>query len=179
MSDFAPVIDVLLKDEGGVFVPEDNGRGASKWGITLATARQFYPQATADDIARMDRDQAANFYRIHYWQQCRIGLIQDQALATKVFDLLVNMGGGGWILSREKGTRELKDGAITLLQKCAGISSVDGILGPRTAQAVNGLDPQWLLKSFKQAACDHYQHLVLENPALATDLKGWLARVNA
>lgn len=183
MSEFQPAVDFLLSHESGELVANDNGRGVSKWGITYQTAKAIYPQCKPEDIARMDRDQAANFYRIHFWERYRIGLIQDQALANKAFDLLVNMGAGGIVFDPDPQNPDLKvsrlvDGALTILQRCAGVV-VDGILGPESARVINLTNPTELLGAYCREAARHYQDLVQKNPALQKDLNGWLTRVNA
>src|ERR1039458_1169142 len=92
MSDFSLAIPMILKNEGSAYVPDDNGRGPSKWGITLATYQEYFPKATAEDIQNLGPEQATAFYRIAVWERFHIGLIDSQAVAAKVFDLIVNCG---------------------------------------------------------------------------------------
>ena len=163
MSDFTAAVAVVLSHESGRLIFNDNGRVASKWGVTLQSAREFYPNCTAGDIARMDPQGASEFYRMAFWNRYGIGRIEDQALATRVFDLAVNMGGGT---------------AIKLLQRAVGAND-DGIMGPATLALVNGGAAAEILSTVKSEAEQHYRNLALANPALQKDLPGWPNRLNA
>jgi lysozyme family protein len=79
-------------------------------------------------------------------------------MATKIFDMSVNMG----------------HSAIRILQTCLGITA-DGLWGPGTCAAVNAAGDNWL-NFYRSALAQHYQNLVLANPALAHFLNGWLRR---
>ena len=99
MSRFEDAIALLLADEGSDFVPEDGGRGCSKYGITLQTAQSFHQDWTSVDIQNLTRFGAESFYQAAFWNQWKIGLIADQALANGVFNRLVNLGPKviGWL----------------------------------------------------------------------------------
>jgi len=161
MSTFESAITPLLAHEGSTLVPEDNGRGPSKYGVTLKSAREFYPHWTAADIARLDPAGAAEFYRVAFWRRYGVGLIESQGVADKVLDLAVNIGGGT---------------AVRLLQSAVGVKQ-DGLIGPKTARAVNATDPWRTLATLRVLAERHYRDLVARNPKLAPCLPGWLARL--
>ncbi|MEN6532228.1 MAG: glycosyl hydrolase 108 family protein [Bryobacteraceae bacterium] len=163
MSTFEAAITVLLEHEGGRLIADDHGRGPSKWGVTLATAREIHPEWNGGDIARLTAERAAEFYRAQFWERYRIGLIDDQALATKLLDLAVNVGPGT---------------AIKILQRSVG-TAVDGALGPKTAEAANGLPAAEVLAEVRELAAAHYRQLAEEHPNLAACLPGWLARLKA
>ena len=174
MSDASISIGKVLDNEGGQFVSEDEGRGASRWGVTLATARAVHPSWNASDIQNLTRDEAYQFYLKYIWPESRCTLLTAQSVADKVFDLYVNMGPGGWRTSDHG--RYLKDGAITLLQRVSG-AAVDGALGQETARCVNAIDPEELLANYRAAAEAHYRQIAASNPAQAGNLDGWLARL--
>ena len=163
MSSFALFVDILLANEGGAYVPDDHGRGPSKWGVTLETAQGYEPGWTADTIQNLTRDQAAAFYEAHFWNGNHIGLLESQEVANKVCDLAVNVGPGT---------------AIKLLQTAVG-TKPDGILGPATAAAANAMDPDVVLAQVRQAGASHYQQVVEAHPDWADQLPGWMARLNA
>ena len=161
MSDFSIAIPVILKNEGSAYVPDDNGRGPSRFGITLTSYRETYPAATSDDIFSLGPAQATDFYRKCFWEHYQIGLLDDQMCATKVFDLTVNCG----------------PIAIKWLQRSVD-SCEDGILGIQTATAVNTSPPNQVLANLRANASNHYNVLALKDPAkYAKDLPGWLARL--
>ena len=92
MSKFEDAVAVLLQDEGPDFVPEDGGRGCSKYGVTLSTAMSFHPDWVAADIRNLTRFGAGEFYRAAFWDKWHIGVIDDQALASGVLNRVVNLG---------------------------------------------------------------------------------------
>lgn len=175
MSDPQPAISELLDDEGGAYTPDDHGRGPCRWGINLQSAREFFPHATAQDIETLTRERAAAWYQRCRWERYRIGLLEDQAVATKVFNMLVNLGAGGWV--SEQGQRVLKDGALTLLQKTLDLPA-DGILGPATAKAANAADRAALLARYRAVLVQHYEDILKAHPEWENDRAGWLARAN-
>ena len=161
MSEFGLFVDELLDvNEGGAYTAEDCGRGPSKWGITLATYRQWDPGATADTIRDMTRDDAAYFYQFQFgWEPLRIGAIYSQAVANKVFDLQVNTGQG-----------------IVFLQRAVGVTP-DGKLGPVTVAAVNSLPPDDVLRGIYAAGKAHYDGIVAAHPEKQQFYAGWMARL--
>lgn len=173
MSDFSQAVKVLLEQEGSEFVSNDNGRGASKYGITLATYREYYPEATAEDIRTLTPETSTAFYQMAFWTRYRIGRIDDQTLATKMLNLVANMGAGGW----SKRKRRLVEGAVTLLQKAVGVKQ-DGILGPESAAAVNARPANDLLANLRECAREHYKAIAEADPAKRGQLRGWLARLD-
>ena len=161
MSDFQTAVAVLLSDEGGTLNPDDNGRGPSKWGITLATAQGFGLPWSVDDIADLTPDSAAAFYQEFYWEKGHISLLSDQAVATKMLDLIVNVGPIG----------------VKWLQSACDVCE-DMLLGPQTAGAANGMNPDAVLAGVRARGEHYYRALAAKNPErYGKDLAGWLARL--
>jgi lysozyme family protein len=161
MSDVNLAVDQLLKDEGGNYTPDDYGRGPSRWGITLATYRQFFSSVTAETIEQLSEGEAAQFYRF-WWRRYNINDISDQALAAKCFNIGFNVG---------------PQTAIMILQRTLGVAD-DGILGPETANAANSCDAATILMQYKARIVLHYQEIVAAHPERIGDLPGWIARAN-
>lgn len=155
MASFDAAIDVVLKNEGGYCFDSSDPGGETNFGI----CKRQYPQL---DIAQLTREDACNIYRRDYWY---FDLISDQGIATKLFDMSVNMG---------KGT------AAKLIQRaCCDLNrsvAIDGGLGPYTIEAINSLEPLALLSKLRELAAGHYYGLVSRNPKLAKFLNGWLKR---
>jgi len=165
MSCADDAIQKTLDNEGKDLVENDDGRGPSKWGITWKTAQVFFTQ---DDIRNLTREQAAAWYRANIWDHYQLDRILDCGVASKVFDLAVNIGPGT---------------AFGQLQRCLNAFmganlTVDGILGPATISEINTADPNLLLADYKQTVLLYYDLLVRKNPALASDLPGWTARLH-
>ena len=164
MSDFDKAVEILLKDESGGYVENDHGRGPSKWGVTLLTAQKIHPEWAAGDIKNLNRDDAKQFYKDWLWDHYHIGLLEDQSVASKIFDIAANIG---------------PVTCIMILQHAVHVEPADGILGQQTALQVNTEDPTQVLIAFKSAGKLHYQRIAAANPELAVDLPGWIARIEA
>ena len=159
MSKFEDTIPQLLEDEGGAYVEDDQGRGPSRWGVTLQSAREFNPDWTAADIQNLTQFGAEEFYRAAFWDRWHVGLIADQALAFGVFWRVVNLG----------------PKVIAWLQVIVGVKP-DMLIGPVTAAAVNGGDPVVLLTALRKSTSDYYHKDVRDHPEKLPMLTGWLIR---
>lgn len=178
MSTFEKAIPVILAHEGGyVNHPSDPG-GATSFGISLRFLAD-YPMlgdfdhdgdVDIDDIKMMTREDAVEIYRVAWWDKFGYERINDQTIATKLFDLSVNMGAKrAHILIQQA------------LNNAFGLSiATEGNLGPITIGAINsatdGRGEQALLDAFCNAAWAFYQGIVDRRPASAVFLKGWKNR---
>jgi lysozyme family protein len=154
-STFDIAIEKTLAHEGGyVNDPSDPG-GETNFGIS----KRAYPDLP---ISALTRDLAITIYHRDYWKTPGFDQIENPALATKLFDLGVNMG---------------TIRAVKLLQQATNhfnpVLAVDGILGPATAIAVNDFPhPMALLMALKIEAGNHYIKL-----GMPRFLAGWLNRL--
>lgn len=158
-------LDLVLREEGGFQNdPNDRGnrlpdgrKGCTNMGITqLAWEQYIGNKVTTDDMHGLTKDQAAEFYRKNYWDavqgdQLPIGI--DYA----VFDCAVNMG-----VVR----------SIKLLQRALKVNE-DGVIGPETLQAMDGIYPRTLITDF----CDERQAFYQQLPDFGRYGKGWTKRV--
>lgn len=177
MATFEDAIGLILQHEGGyVNNPNDPG-SATNFGVSLRFLAD-HPEVgdfdhdgdvDAEDIKNMTVEDAMNIYREFWWDKFRYGTINDQTIATKVFDFSVNMG---------------SKRAHMLLQQALNAAfglklSVDGILGPATFGVINAIEDdqeQKLLNAYCDAAWGFYQRLVANKPSLAVFKKGWYNR---
>ncbi len=156
---FAKAIKVILAHEGGyVNDPNDLG-GETNFGIS----KRSYPNV---DIKNLTREQAVEIYHRDWWDRYKYGRIEDLDVATKVFDLSVNMG---------------PVPAHKLLQEAVNFTeteslAVDGIIGPMTLSAVNQADPRQLVQALRFLAAKRYYELARARPANRGFLLGWLNR---
>lgn len=178
MSTFEKAIPLILHHEGGfVNHPNDPG-GATNFGISLRFLRD-YPEVgdfdmdgdvDAQDIANMTLDQAKMIYKMFWWDKFGYGRINDQTIATKVFDFSVNMGA--------KRAHILLQ---TALNKTFSLNlDVDGILGRASIGTINavqdGGEEQQLLTAYCDEAWAFYQRLIANKPELAVFKDGWKNR---
>lgn len=158
MAEFGPAIASVLGHEGGyVNDPVDAG-GETNWGIS----KRSYPKV---DIKNLTRDGAIAIYRRDWWDKYGYERIADQAVATKVFNLAVNMGA--------KPAHELLQQALRAVDLP---TTVDGTLGPQTLLAVSLADPRALLAALRSEAAGFYRVLVARKPTQARFKDGWLNR---
>jgi len=159
VSRFEDAIALLLEDEGGEYVPDDGGRGPSRWGVTLSTAQSFHSDWAVSDILHLTRFGAEEFYRAAFWDHWNIGLIVDQTLAYGVFNRTVNLG----------------PKVIAWLQEIVGVTP-DMLIGSATAAAINKGDPAETLVALRKRASDYYHQDVHDHPEKLPELTGWLIR---
>ena len=167
---FAYALSFLLHDEGGFTDDPDDPGGATNLGITqndlsLVASKLHLPA----NVQSLTRNDAATYYKAIWWDRHNYNAINSLIIATKVFDIAVNMGA---------------ERAHTLLQKalhCVGYGlKLDGILGAKTIAATNecclhGRQDD-LLDELREESVHYYQLITEENPKLYKFLKGWLTR---
>ena len=161
MADFEDALSYVLENEGGkANIPGDKG-GRTNCGVSTPALRDFnarHPElGFPDDPWALTPAQIATVYRLDFW---RFDGVQDQRVATKVFDMDVNMG-------RAEG--------VMLAQKVLGVA-VDGVWGPASLAAANAQDPDALLDHLAQASAQHYRAIVAHTPEDAKFLADWLRR---
>lgn len=157
MTPFEQAFDYLMVNEGGYVNDPDDSGGATRYGITDATAKRHRL-----DVHTLTVDQAKYIYRLEYWAH---DWIRSVPLAIKVFDAGVNMGVGT---------------GFGILQRACNVMgaglAVDGKPGPLTKHAVNSRDPDELMQHFVTEMADHYIEIVKRIPKNKKFLKGWLKR---
>jgi lysozyme family protein len=174
MANFEPALQKTLANEGGFFHNPVTGEIVNR-GITLTFVQDCGYCTTADEayIQNLTMDQTAEIYRKYFWDAHKFGEINDQDLASKVFDLTVNMGPGN----------AAHEGALTLLQSaicdCGGNCQIDGIVGPQSIAQVNALNAAQLLAAYRQRARLRYQAIAAGDPKVAPNLNGWLRRLDS
>lgn len=164
MAIFIKALIYTLKHEGGwVNDPLDTG-GATNYGITLETAKR-HGVLTEAALKGITQARIAEIYKADYW---RFDGIEDQRVATKVFDMAVNMG-------RATAIRYLQ----SILNAAGAKLLMDGVYGSLTEAAVNRLSPQYLLTELCCVSEDHYRAIIERRPGAAKFAKGWLKRAKA
>ena len=155
---FRRAVEVVLEHEGGyVNDPRDPG-GETKYGIS----KRSYPDL---DIASLTREDAIAIYHRDWWRRYGYDRLQDDAVATKLLDMAVNMGPA-------TAHRLLQEVLVFLGYNVA----VDGIIGPQTIGAANKADPKRLLQALRWKAAERYFRLVEQRPQSRAFLIGWLRR---
>jgi len=183
MSDFDQAIPVILKHEGGLADnPADPG-GITNYGISLRYLHSLVQQDPSllsiydvdhqgeidgVDIRDLPEQDAIQIYKMQWWDKNNYGLINDQALSTKIFDLAVNIG---TITANKFLQRACNQVAGNVLLM------IDGIIGLQSIAVINKLDPAAVLAGLRKLAKNYYENLAVEHPALQQFLNGWLNRL--
>lgn len=171
MSKFDLCVNYIFEAEGGyVDDPHDSG-GATKYGVTLKSYRQAFPEATKETIKNLTEDDAKRHYETFYWIPCKAEFM-PLPIALMVFDVCVNSGDRM---------------AIKLLQRALKIND-DGIWGQQTKSALEKADLKNLMCRYSTQRNLFYMNLCTP---LSTDnnerkqiklirrkrfLEGWLNR---
>ena len=165
MSDFDKAVVVVLAHEGGfVDDPADPG-GATNFGISTPFLKQHGLPCTYEDVKNMTVDFAKKCYFDFFWTPQFYGKLDDQVIATKMFDAAVNMG---------------PQQANRLLQKALGAMGFeivpDGFIGSQTLALANKAGTGSLLSALCEQFVTFYTKLAASKPELAKFLPNWLHR---
>ncbi len=172
MAIFKTAIEELFKNEGGYNnIKEDKG-GATNYGISL----RFYQNninanATFEDIKKLTKEQAEDIYFQYFWLKNNYSEINNQKLASKIFDVSVNMG-------ETIANRFLQQSynALNLQQ-----IKIDGICGLTTINSINNCSNENIanmLEYIKILQKHHYLEIVKNRSDQQKFLKGWLNRAD-
>lgn len=167
MSDFKIACDYTIdRNEGTEYTdrPDDDG-GPTKFGITLATLRQWdlmrgVANTQPSDVEVLTRDEAEQIYQEFFWKALALDRVTAQAPATAIFDLAVNLG---------------ERNAVIVAQRALGVR-VDGVLGSITISKIEVLDSKHFIPLLIEQAAGYYAERVQLKPSNLSNLKGWIAR---
>lgn len=173
---FKSAIVVILKHEGGLTNdPRDPG-GITNFGITLPFLKEYYKKmklikkGAPLDIRNLTRDKAEEIYRVLLWEQFKYNLLDALPIATKVFDMAVNMG-----YTR---AHKLLQKAINNTNKDCPKIAVDGVLGPITRHKANLIEAAILHDAIRFQQRQFYYQLVDQRPNMKWALVGWINRAS-
>ena len=166
MADFNAAFEHILKEEGGwQLTNHPNDRG----GMTFAgISRRANPDWTGWKLidqgvseANEDLQERTRWlYKEKYWNPLHLDLINDLGIALDIFSCSVLSG--------------LKRAAI--LTQVAVKVNPDGIIGPKTAAAINKMDPElWDLR-FCIVRIIRYRDIVQKDKTQRKWFLGWVNR---
>lgn len=157
MADIKKSLTYVLQNEGGASYtdhPHDKG-GPTKWGITLKelTIWRHHP-CTSNDVRQLEEDEACQIYKINYWDALKLDTINDQNIATALFDVAVNRGVGC--------ARQYAAYVCQALQK----------------PTVNDCEHREFIKTLAIRCRDGYLHIIASHPDQVVFKNGWLNRAS-
>ncbi|CUJ96382.1 putative Peptidoglycan domain protein [Ruegeria denitrificans] len=152
--------EIVAREGGFVDDPDDPG-GATKYGVTIHTMRRLGLDLSCDgvinsvDVRMLSKSQAVDIFEQHYFEQPRLDLLPRE-LQASVFDMYVNAGSNAVKILQ----RLLRDMGFAVV--------VDGVVGPKTAQACrNAADPEpnALRDAYGVARRNYYFRMADHRPA--------------
>jgi len=160
-GEFEKALKRILKHEGGyVNDPLDSG-GMTNLGVTKRVWEEFVGHPVSEaDMRVLTPEIIAPMYKMKYWNSSYCEVL-PKGLDYVVFDFAVNAGTGR---------------SVKTLQQAIGCVA-DGVIGPKTMEAINDAEPKDLIAKFSDARADFYQGIVTRKPDQARFIKGWLNRV--
>ena len=162
MERFNKFLDYIFEVEGG-FTDDENDRGGkTTWGITEEEAREF---GYTGDMRNLTKDFAKNIYLKKYYLGNKLDKIIDDRVALSIFDWAVNSG-----------RRGIKKAQI-VANKFGANLVIDGIIGNKTLEAINAIDPKMFLKEYHEMQRTFYKNLAARDNSQEGFLKGWLNRI--
>jgi len=148
-------------------VTVDTG-GTTKYGISCEWAKAIVPDCTDEFIKNLTVQQARDLYEKHFWAPYAWDKITSQTVATKLFDMAVNMGP----------ERAIRIGQQALCD-CGQTVKIDGLFGGKTLSAIEACDPVELVGAIVDRHTMFYKSLATTNPQrYGMYLQGWLVRAS-
>lgn len=155
---FSIAFDVLLSHEGGfVNNPLDKG-GPTNMGLGV---NDISTPNTIEHLKSLSKEEARLVYFMKFWMPHMFDYIQDQNLATVVFDQAVLNG---------------PERAIKRLQNIVQAKE-DGKLGPSSSNLINTLNPKVLALKFIERTASDLVDFTSKNPEQIKFLGGWVSRL--
>lgn len=168
MAVFELALPVILEHEGGFTNGLHDPGGATKYGISLRFLKSMGIDIDRDgdvdvqDVGAMSIEVASSFYWQFWWYPGGFGRLAWQQVATKAFDMAVNMGPKQTHILIHRALRT-PDGQVIDLR----VLPVD---------AMNRASPDQLVADLCGVQTDFYVALAQTKPDLARFLPGWALR---
>ena len=166
---FDSVIGHTLKSEGGYSNhPNDRG-GETMYGITKSFMEDYkyaLPGGKSKPIRDLTVDDARSLYKA-MWDKYNLGYIRDKNLAYVMNDYMINSYAGGVVKRVQR-----------ILNSRGASLNVDGLMGPKTLEAIHNCDLQWLVDEIINDRYNNYRELVKIRPEQIINYAGWINRLN-
>lgn len=136
MTSFDVAFEWMLPHEDSIpsgKVTNEPSGGVAKFGINS----KAYPNV---DVPNLTLDEAKIIYERDFWKKFLLDQLVSQQLASKVFDMLVNLEHIG----------------VQILQRCLSLAP-DGFIGPKTIAAANRMPAGPLVKNLCMYQALHYK----------------------
>ena len=163
MDRFEKIFDYLLKVEGGYTNDKHDKGGETTWGITKEEAREFGYKGNMQDLTK---DFTKNIYLKKYYLGNKLDKVINDKVALSICDWAVNSG--------RNGTKNVQ---VALNQINGSDLVVDGIIGNKTLEALNSVDPEKFLEVYHNLQRIYYKGKVEADKTQERFFDGWINRV--
>lgn len=141
--------------------------GKTNWGVTHATYMTVGPKVglepTEEAFRAMTPLQASRI-GLHFWKQAGCHLIHDVGVAIVVADWFWGSG--------PTGAKRVQ----RVLQSFGYRGEIDGIIGPKTAEAINAAPPSELIQAITAGRIAHFDDIIAKDKSQQKFEKGWKRR---
>lgn len=167
MADYTKLIPHILKWEGGWSNDKADKGGPTMKGVTLAVYTSYCDKKgkgipTLQQLKNITKQEWEDIFKSMYWDRWKADQIENQFIANLLVDWVWTSGQYG----------------IKYAQQVLDIT-VDGIVGPKTINAVNSYPSQQeLFQKLWLRRKKHFEAIASSNPSQKKFLKGWLNRLN-
>lgn len=172
MANYEQALQWILSHEGGYVNDPDDPGGETYKGVARKMNSKWDGWLVVDMLKRqsgfpanLDKDTelqeaVKSFYQINYWDRIKGDHIQNQEVATSIFDFAVNAG---------------VSTSSSLAQLVVGTTQ-DGVIGNQSIAQINGFDPEYFIASFTVAKIARYISIVKKRPTIKKYFYGWVCR---
>lgn len=161
-AQFSYVKPLILKLEGDK--ETDNAHdygGKTKYGLS----QREYPNLDLDNLGET---KAFLILETDYWEKYHLSQLENQAIATQLFFMFVNMDPVHAALIVQVSINACGKGIVQV--------KLDGVMGSDTIRALNTLSDQWLSNRIRLETIRYYLHEVDKDPSQEVNLRGWVRR---
>ena len=178
MAKFDPAFLLILANEGGYGNDPDDQGGETYKGIArkmnpdwlgwhivdLLKKQAGFPDSLSSEhdleINRQLQYELKSFYYSNFWMKISGDKLENQELAESIFDFAVNEG---------------VSVSISLAQAVVG-AKADGVIGPKSIDAINRFNPEHFLAAFALTKIKRYVEICNKRPTSRKYFFGWVVR---
>lgn len=169
MANFKEALEYVKLNEGIGYSTYPETDQPTNTGITRSALADYLHvsiSSISDDLIKsLTQDNISDIYRKLYWDKIMGDQIEDQGIATCIFDTCVNRG--------------TKIGVIYTQRTCNMLGAAlvaDGIFGLYTLAAINMQHRPSFIKTFENLETAGYLAIVASHPEKERYLRGWMNR---
>jgi lysozyme family protein len=167
MAKFENFVDRLLVLEGGFAILKNDKGGATKYGVTLQTWKEFGHDKDGDgdidveDIKLLTPEDAKSRAKKIFWDYFKADQIKNQSIAEFICDWGYNSG---------------RTTIAKKVQTLLGLKT-DGIFGSQTLTRINTINQEQLFNLLKLSRMDFVKKIVERDPTQERFYNGWVNRI--